>query len=259
MVLAGGRGGDDHAPAASRAGDIHARDPVKPGTEAAVGGHGVPLRGRGYAATDRWQRLIAYNAGCHLGWHLGAQRTRLLLAASYTTITQRTYTLAWDRFARYCHQAGLRALPAHYTTVTTYFGDIHLPGKVSARSLGAYLAPVSTVHQLAGYPSPTSHPRFPRLRKGFLYLDASTRGGLTAYCGPLPADVVLAALQFAREHQGVAYFRVGAGWHWRFSCLIDLGQPQLYGPWTWRSQPKVSAFVYRGISLPPGRAPSSRI
>ncbi|KAK1870411.1 hypothetical protein I4F81_012871 [Pyropia yezoensis] len=95
---------------------------------------------------------------------------------------------AWERFQSYCTGAGLRSLPAHYTTVAGYVGWLHTGGTVSADSMGSYLSPVDTVHELAGYPPPTANPIFTRLRKGYLRLSAARAGGMPLYIAPLPAN-----------------------------------------------------------------------
>jgi len=211
MVLAGGRGVHQLLPVATVADGIHSRQSLKGGSKAGVGRDGVPVRGRRPAADVRWEQLIARGVGKHLGWHDGAQRARSLLAAAYTATTKRTYMTAWERFESYCNSQRLRALPANYTTVAAYLGWLHLRGTVAASGLGIYLAPIDTVHELAGFPAPTANPVFRRLRKGYLRLDAARHGAMRRYAGPLPADVVYAALRLGCDHPSPVQRRVCAG------------------------------------------------
>ncbi|KAK1864849.1 hypothetical protein I4F81_007386 [Pyropia yezoensis] len=107
---------------------------------------------------------------------------------------------AWERFQSYCTGAGLRSLPAHYTTVAGYVGCLHTGGRVSPDSMGSYLSPVDTVHELAGYPPPTAHPIFTRLRKGYLRLSAARARGMPLYTAPLPSDVIQQALALGTKY-----------------------------------------------------------
>lgn len=150
-------------------------------------------------------------AGYHLGWHAGAQRARALLGAAYTASTKRNYMHAWDRFAAYCAEEGLCALPAHYSTVAGYLGHLHLRGSVSVESLSGYLAPIDTVHELSGYPPPTHNPVFSRLRKSYWRLDAAKAGALPLTRAPLPADVVHRALILGSRYPNPEQRRVTAG------------------------------------------------
>ncbi|KAK1857859.1 hypothetical protein I4F81_000473 [Pyropia yezoensis] len=96
---------------------------------------------------------------------------------------------AWDRFAAYCHEENLCALPAHYTTVAGYVGRAHARGTVSASSVGTYLSLMDTIHELEGYEPPKAHPIFQRLRKGYLRLTAAGAGAMPEYLRPLPATI----------------------------------------------------------------------
>lgn len=118
---------------------------------------------------------------------------------------------AWERFQSYCSGAGLRSLPAHYTTVAGYVGWLQTGGTVSADSMGSYLSPVDTVHELAGYAPPTAHPMFTRLRKGYLRLSAAQAGGMPLYTAPLSADVVQQALTLGTKNPTAEQRRVCAG------------------------------------------------
>lgn len=117
----------------------------------------------------------------------------------------------WSRCARYCAAVGLRPLPVHYVIVAGYVGVPHLRGTIAAGRLSNYLAPVTTVHELARYPAPTAHPMFTRLRKGYMRLTALSAGQLPAYVGPLPADLVRDALLFGMKHKGALQRRACAG------------------------------------------------
>lgn len=118
---------------------------------------------------------------------------------------------SWERFASYCKMAGLTALPATYTTVAGYVGWTHERGTVSADSMRTYLSPIDTVHALAGYEPPTAHPIFARLRKGYLRLTASSAGEMPAYTGPLPAEIIHAALLLGAGKASTVQRRVCAG------------------------------------------------
>lgn len=116
-----------------------------------------------------------------------------------------------EQFAANCRAAGLRALPAHYTTIAGHLGAINLRGTVAAGSLGSYLAPVTTITKVEGYPVPPAHPIFQRLRREYLRVDAERAGELTEYSGPLPDDVVPGALLCALRRKDTATRRVCAG------------------------------------------------
>ncbi|KAK1862960.1 hypothetical protein I4F81_005526 [Pyropia yezoensis] len=117
---------------------------------------------------------------------------------------------AWERFQSYCTGAWLRSLPAHYTTVAGYVSWLHTGGTVSADSMGSYLSPVDTVHELAGYPPPTAHQIFPRLRMGYLRLSTARAGSMPLYTAPLPADVIQQALALGTKNSTTEQRRLGA-------------------------------------------------
>jgi len=118
---------------------------------------------------------------------------------------------AWDRFASYCADRHLRALPADYTTVAGYVGWLHARGTVAHGSLSGYLAPLDTLHELAGYEPPTRNPIFQRLRKGYQRLQAASVGSMPAVIGPLPAAVMDRALKLATTDPTAAQRRTCAG------------------------------------------------
>ena len=155
--------------------------------------------------------MIARYAGRHLGWTDGAQRARALLGAAYTTNTKRVYMAAWERFRFFCSERHLRALPAHYTTLAAYVGWLHLRGTVAHASLGTYLAPIDTVHELAGFALPSAHPVFSRLRKGYLRLRAAAAGGMQRAVGALPAEIIFRGLRLAGAGATPEQRRVCAG------------------------------------------------
>lgn len=192
VVLARGRG--VHLPlAADKDGVAPPPHDQHPGSAQAVVGRGrlsLLRRPAPQAAAPRFDRLVAKYAGRHLGAHDGVQRARALLSAAYTNNTQRTYLAAWDRFAAYCREENLRALPAHYTTMAGYVGRTHARGTVSASSMGSYLSLMDTIHELAGYKPPTAHPIPQRLRNGYLRLTAAGVGAIPEYVGPLPAEIL---------------------------------------------------------------------
>lgn len=170
----------------------------------------------------RFERLIAKHAGRRLGAHEGAQRARALLAAAYTLNTKRNYMTAWERFQSYCTGAWLRSLPAHYTTVAGYVSWLHTGGTVSADSMGSYLSPVDTVHELAGYPPPTAHQIFPRLRMGYLRLSTARAGSMPLYTAPLPADVIQQALALGTKNSTTEQRRVCA---WLVLAFLMFNRP----------------------------------
>jgi len=79
--------------------------------------------------------------------------------------------------------------------VASYLGWIHLRGTFPASSLSSYLAPIDTAHELTGFPPPTSNPILSRLRKGYMRLKAASRGAMRPFAGPLPPDMLLAAVR----------------------------------------------------------------
>lgn len=213
MVLAGGREVHPEAENTANGGPLLPQQPPLLGAKAGLGRGRLPVRGAAPPAPAplRFERLIAKHAGRHLGAHEGAQRARALLTAAYTLNTKRNYMTAWERFQSYCTGAGLRSLPAHYTTVAGYVGWLHTGGTVSPDSMGSYLSQVDTVHELAGYPPPTAHPIITRLRKDYLRLSAARAGGMPLYTAPLPANVIQQALALGTRNPTTEQRRVCAG------------------------------------------------
>lgn len=65
---------------------------------------------------------------------------------------------------------------------------------MSTDTMRSYLSPVDAVHEMAGYEPPTAHPIFSCLRKGYKRLTETAAGGMPSFVGPLPVDIMLAAL-----------------------------------------------------------------
>lgn len=184
MILARGGGRDNYPTPAAEPEHLHSCDTRRFITQAPVGGDHLPLHRSGRSPHALWQHMITHHAGRHLSWHDGAQRAVLLFAAALTLNTQRTYVEAWDRLRDFVIRRACARSSSDFTTVVGYVSDVHLRSTIAAQSMGGCLAPISTIHELARYPSPTTHPIFGRLRKGFLGLNANVEGGLPSYTGP---------------------------------------------------------------------------
>lgn len=77
--------------------------------------------------------------------------------------------------------------------------------------MSVYLAPLNTLHELAGCEPPTRHPIFQRLRKGYQRLQAASVGGMPSVIGPLLATVMERVLKLAADHRSAAQRRTCAG------------------------------------------------
>ncbi|KAK1868013.1 hypothetical protein I4F81_010510 [Pyropia yezoensis] len=209
---------------------------------------------------------VAKHAGRHLGAHDGAQPARALLTAAFTDNTKRTYMAAWDRLATYCHEENLCALPAYYTTVAGYVGRTHARGTVSASSVGTYLSPVDTIHELAGYEPPTAHPIFQRLRKGYPRLSAAGAGAMLEYLGPLAATSFQEILMLGVAKPSPEQRRICAGLVLAILMFNGPGaaaatraaDPHLYAAGAAHSAgvPQERDAHVRALCLPCARAPS---
>lgn len=94
----------------------------------------------------------------------------------------------------HCPSECLTALPAAYTTVSLYLGNLHVAGTIAAGSVGAFLALSGIMLELMVYPPPGANPIFKRLCKGYMRLDAAKAGAMAFVMVPLSADVILSAL-----------------------------------------------------------------
>lgn len=203
-------------------------------------------------AHQQWQHLITRHSGAHLGWTAGARRARVLPLGTYAISTQRDDLQAWERFARYCRQEVRRALPAHYTTIPGNIGSLRLRGTIAAGSLGGYLAPISKVHELAGYPSHTALPIFAHLLKCFLQVNAAVQGSLPDSKGPLPATVIQSAPLLGSRQAQVDCWQVASDWFLLYLCLTARALPRRCEHWI---SPRLAyAFASLPISRPPARA-----
>jgi len=129
-----------------------------------------------------------------LGAGMGAAAGARLLEAACQESTARKYISSWELFEQFCSRARLRALPAEPATVVRYLGLVRELGTVAARSLGNRLAPIKTVHLLAGYESPTDDYLVRQAKRGYRRCHTAAVGARPERRAPLPAAAVNAFL-----------------------------------------------------------------
>lgn len=88
------------------------------------------------------------------------------VAASLSPNTRRAYASTWRDFEAWCGAHGLASLPAEPATVALYVTSLVAEG-LRASSLDRALAAISTVHRLAGHPSPRRDAAVSSVRKAF--------------------------------------------------------------------------------------------
>jgi len=138
----------------------------------------------------RWQRLCDRVLRSRLGSGEGTVSGAGLLEAASQPSTARKYINHWEAFEEFCKRSRLCALPAAPETVVRFLRVIKARGTVAARSLGNYLGPIDTIHNLAGYPSPTKTGLVHRAKRGYRRQHTAAVGGLPLVRGPLPAEVM---------------------------------------------------------------------
>ncbi len=147
------------------------------------------------AAQARWVASGSTAAQCLLGNTVGAGTAARLLGANLAPLTQSSYQGHWERFERYCKDAGLRALPAEPKTIVCYLGVLFEEGRVAGGSLRPYVAAVGSHHRRCGFSDPTATPIVRSARQGYRSMDASRRRGPPSRSAPFPAELAEQALK----------------------------------------------------------------
>ena len=123
------------------------------------------------------------------------------------------YERQWRRFARYCEDEGVSALPAAPTTVVCYLGTVLRRGTVSPGSLQNYLSPINTRHASVGLPRPALGHLVHSARTGFARLFSAAAGALPETRRPLPAPVMWRIVTLALHDPDVS-------WRERWAALV---------------------------------------
>lgn len=156
----------------------------------------------------RWRRLCDGVLSRRLGSGPGALEGARLLEAASQPSTARKYVNNWERFAAFCQEASLCALPAAPETIVRYLGSLHRGGTIAAGSLGPYLSPIAALHALAGYPSPTADALVKSARRGYRREYTAAVGGLRHKRAPLPAEVVSSFLRLWPSASGLERHKI---------------------------------------------------
>ncbi len=122
---------------------------------------------------------------------------RLLDAARAATRAPRTkaaYRSAWQRYARWCQERGVDALPSEPELVAAYLAERADAGR-SVATLSLELAAISQAHLVAGLESPRRAPRLAEAWKGIKRLVGQRRGRRPAQKAPLVAADIVAMLE----------------------------------------------------------------
>ncbi len=88
------------------------------------------------------------------------------VATSLSANTRRAYASTWADFTAWCEAHALESLPAEPETVALYVTSLVSEG-LRASSLDRALAAISTIHRLAGHPSPRRDGKVASVRKAF--------------------------------------------------------------------------------------------
>lgn len=88
------------------------------------------------------------------------------VATSLSANTRRAYASTWADFTAWCEAHALESLPAAPETVALYVTSLVSEG-LRASSLDRALAAISTIHRLAGHPSPRRDGKVASVRKAF--------------------------------------------------------------------------------------------
>jgi len=141
-------------------------------------------------AAAAWRRH-AYSAAVDTYGDLdGAAEAASMLTHALADTTADGYKWQWRRFARYCEEEGVSALPAAPTTAVCYLGTVLRSGNVSPGSLQNYLSAINTRHASFGLPRPALGHLVHSARTGFARLFSADEGALPETRRPLPAPVM---------------------------------------------------------------------
>lgn len=117
-----------------------------------------------------------------------AARVAEVMASALTGSTVENYSRHFVRFANWCEQRSLCALPATTDTVLRWLAsDVCVGGKVRAKSLKPYLAAINTLHADLEMERPAVGRRIERFRRGLAHEQGRSRKAARTY---VPAWVI---------------------------------------------------------------------
>lgn len=94
-----------------------------------------------------------------------AERARYYAGQAKSSNTKRAYEGDWKRFAQWCDDINVDALPAEPEIVAAYLGWLADEGKASS-TIGRAAAAIGKAHEVSGYFSPTKHPGVKQVMEG---------------------------------------------------------------------------------------------